>query len=43
MIQTAQFVEPELNARIKRLRDMIDAGVIEQDDATVGAFALPCI
>ncbi|KAF9018615.1 hypothetical protein BDZ89DRAFT_1139888 [Hymenopellis radicata] len=33
MNQTAQFVEPELSARIKRLRDMIDAGIIEQDDA----------
>lgn len=29
--ETAQFIEPELNVRMKKLKHLIDSGVISQD------------
>jgi hypothetical protein len=37
---TAQIIEPQLTARITRLKSMIDAGVIDQDTQSDGSSTI---
>jgi hypothetical protein len=38
--QTARVIKPQLTARITRLKNMIDAGVIEQETQSSGSSTL---